>query len=117
MKNYLLVTAVFVGALFAACISLKNFAVYEPGHWQGIGEGYNGAIVVSVETDSASIIDIKVLEQNEDAMIGGDALRALKEYVLDTDSTDVDAVSGATQTSEGFLNAVNNALSNARIEK
>jgi fumarate reductase flavoprotein subunit len=117
MKFYFVLIAVFVATLFAACVSLKNFAVYEPGQWQGTGEGYNGAIVVSVETDSASIIDIKVLEQNEDAMIGGDAISALKDHVLDTDSTDVDAVSGATQTSEGFLNAVNNALSNARIEK
>ncbi|MDR0382371.1 MAG: FMN-binding protein [Spirochaetaceae bacterium] len=115
MKKYL-VLIVFV-ALFAACMSLKSFAVYEPGRWEGRGEGYNGMILVLVETDTASILDINVLAQNEDAMIGGDAIRSLKEFILDTDSTDIDAVSGATLTSEGFLEAVNNALSKARIKR
>jgi uncharacterized protein with FMN-binding domain len=116
MKNYL-APAVFVAVFFTACMTLKSFAVYEPGHWTGVSYGYNGSITVSVETDAFSIIDINVLEQSEDAMIGGAAISALTEIILETDSTDIDAVSGATQTSDGFLNAVNNALSRARIKK
>ncbi|MDR1363933.1 MAG: FMN-binding protein [Spirochaetaceae bacterium] len=116
MKKYI---ALFAGAalLFAACLSLKSLAVYEPGSWEGIGEGYNGTIHLIVDTDSTSIIDITILEHNDDAMIGGEAISELKEFILETDSTDIDAISGATQTSEGFINAVNEALSKARIVK
>jgi fumarate reductase flavoprotein subunit len=116
MKNYL-VPAVLAAMFLTACMTLKEFAVYEPGHWTGAAYGYNGRITVSVETDAFYIRDINVLEQNEDAMIGGDAISALTEIILETDSTDIDAVSGATQTSDGFLNAVNNALSKAKIKK
>jgi fumarate reductase flavoprotein subunit len=116
MKKYLALV-IFAAAFFTACMTLKNFAVYEPGHWIGAAYGYGGMITVSVETNAFSILDINVMEQSEDAMIGGGAISALTETVLETDSTDIDAVSGATQTSEGFLNAVSNALSKAKIKK
>jgi uncharacterized protein with FMN-binding domain len=117
MKRYVLLT---VCALFglAACLSFNKLAVvYETGKWEGSGEGYNGVIRVVVETDTASIIDINVLENNEDPLIGGEAIRELKEIVLETDSTDIDAISGATETCEGFIYAVDDALSKARIKK
>lgn len=101
----------------AACLSLGKLAVYEAGKWEGSGLGYNGAIRVVIETDTTSIIDINVLPHNEDPLIGEEALRELKEYVLETDSTDIDAISGATQTCDGFIQAVDDALSKARIKK
>ncbi|MDR2660214.1 MAG: FMN-binding protein [Spirochaetaceae bacterium] len=116
MKKYFILF-LCAALILAACISLKSLAVYEPGIWEGEGEGYNGTIRLLVETDSSSIIDITVLEQNDDAMIGGEAISELKEFVLETDSTDIDAISGATQTSEGFINAVDDALLKARMKK
>ena len=116
MKKYVVLTVFAVLAL-AACLSFGKLAVYEAGKWEGSGAGYNGAIRVVVETDTTSIIDINVLPHNEDALIGGEALRELKEYVLETDSTDIDAISGATQTCDGFIQAVDDALSKARIKK
>jgi uncharacterized protein with FMN-binding domain len=115
MKKYI-VLFVCAALLFAACLSFKSLNVYEPGHWEGSGEGYNGTIRIAVDTDSTSIIDITVLDQNDDEMIGGEAIKELKEFILETDSTDIDAISGATQTSEGFINAVDDALSKAKIK-
>jgi uncharacterized protein with FMN-binding domain len=112
-----IVLFVCAALFFAACLSFKSLAVYEPGRWEGNGEGYNGVIRLAVDTNSTSIIDITVLEQNDDAMIGGEAIKELKEFILDTDSTDIDAISGATQTSEGFINAVSDALSKAKIKE
>jgi uncharacterized protein with FMN-binding domain len=116
MKRYVLLT---VCALFvlAACLSFNKLTVYEAGKWEGSGTGYNGAIRVVVETDTTSIIDINVLENNEDPLIGGEAIMELKEIILETDSTDIDAISGATQTCEGFIYAVDDALSKAKIKK
>ncbi|MDR2803146.1 MAG: FMN-binding protein [Treponema sp.] len=116
-SNSYIVLIVCVAMILAACLSFKNIAVYEPGLWEGSGEGYNGTILLTVETDSASIIDINILEQHEDEMIGGEAIANLKGFILETSSTDIDAVSGATQSSEGFLKAVNDAMAKARIEK
>jgi uncharacterized protein with FMN-binding domain len=116
MRKYVLLIVCALPVL-AACLSFAKLAVYEAGKWEGSGTGYNGTIRVVVETDTKSIIDINVLENNEDTLIGGEAIRELKEFVLETDSTDIDAISGATQTCEGFINAVDYALSRARIKK
>jgi uncharacterized protein with FMN-binding domain len=116
MKNYL-VLAVVAALLPAACMTLKSFAVYEPGRWTGRSEGYNGEIAVIVDTDTFSITDINVLKHDEDPIIGGGAITELKAAILETDSTDIDAVSGATLTSDGFIDAVEDALSKAKIKK
>jgi uncharacterized protein with FMN-binding domain len=116
MKNYL-VLVVFVAILAAACMTMKGFAVYEPGRWTGMAYGYGGRITVLVVTDTNSILDISVLEQYEDLEIGSNAIFFLKTSILETNSTDVDVVAHATATSEGFINAVRNALSNARIKR
>jgi uncharacterized protein with FMN-binding domain len=116
MKNYL-VLMVFVTFFAAACMTLKGFAVYEPGRWTGAAYGYGGKITVLVVTDIHSILDISVLEQYEDFVIGSYAISQLKTSILETNSTDVDVVSHATITSEGFINAVKNALSTATIDK
>jgi fumarate reductase flavoprotein subunit len=116
MKKYFMLIAC-AAFILAACLSFSSLAMYEPGKWEGTGDGYNGPIQVLVETDSTSIIDIYVLWQEEDLLIGGAALEELKEFVLETDSTDIDAISGATESSEGFIGAVDDALSKARIKK
>jgi fumarate reductase flavoprotein subunit len=117
MKKYFLIIACACAALAAACLSFKDMAVYEPGKWEGSGEGYNGIIHVVVETDSTSIIDINVLRETEDPLIGGEAIAELKEFILETDSIETDAISGATESSEGFIKAVEDALSKARLKK
>jgi len=77
---------------------------------EGIGQGYRGPILVQVEAEDGLIVDLKVLEDGEDPFVGGEALDRMVEEVLETGSTDVDVVSGATETSRGFLEAVEDAL-------
>ena len=54
-----------------------------------------------------------MLEQSETPDIGGKALESLPQTVLDAQSVDVDAVSGATTTSKAFFAAVTEALGQA----
>ncbi|MDR0663545.1 MAG: FMN-binding protein [Spirochaetaceae bacterium] len=115
--NKNLIIACVCAALAAACLSFKSMTVFEAGKWEGFGKGYNGTIHVVVETDSTSIIDINVLQEDEDLLIGVEAIAELKEFVLETDSTETDAISGATASSEGFMEAVEDALSKARLKK
>ena len=64
--------------------------------------------------DGSSMAAIDVLEQSETPDIGGKALETLPQAVLDAQSVDVDAVSGATTTSNAFFTAVSEALSQAQ---
>ncbi|MDR3324851.1 MAG: FMN-binding protein [Spirochaetaceae bacterium] len=97
----------------AGCVSLQCAARFYAGRHRGQGVGRNGAIEVAVETDAWSILEIRIVEQCEDELIGAEAMRELTELILEGDSTDVDAISGATLSSEGFLDAVNDALRRA----
>lgn len=77
---------------------------------EGSGIGYRDEIKVTVETDKEKITAIKVIQSNETKRIGQPAIAKLTVEILQKQSTDVDNVAGATYTSEGFKEAVKNAL-------
>jgi fumarate reductase flavoprotein subunit len=56
---------------------------------------------------------MEILDHSEDEAIGGAALEELREKVLEYGSPGVDLVSGATVSSRGFLDALENALNKA----
>ena len=86
---------------------------YTPGVYAGIGQGYRGSIHVQVQISQAGIEDIVITGHSEGAYPGGAAMEELLELVLETGGTDLDAVSGATFSSTGFLEAVEDALGKA----
>jgi uncharacterized protein with FMN-binding domain len=114
MKKFLLPAVLLI---FAGCVSFALTERFSAGAYEGRAEGYYGPIVVLVDTDSSFILNISVLEEDEDEFIGADAIRTLRTQILETGSTDLDAVSGATATSNAFLEAVDNALETARRRK
>jgi fumarate reductase flavoprotein subunit len=87
---------------------------YLPGLYEGIGQGFRGPIHLLVQVDAAGITGIEILDHEEDEQIGGAALDELLALVLDTGSPDLDGISGATESSSGFLAALTDALS--RVE-
>ncbi len=78
----------------------------------GEGTGYGGPLKVDVtlSADKKTIEAITVGENNETPEIGGKAMELLTASVLDGQSLNVDAISGATRASEGFLTAVAAAI-------
>jgi len=72
--------------------------------------GYRGIIHVLVGMENGTITEITVIESSEDPAIGGAAIEELTDLVLLYNTTEIDAVSGATETSRGFLEAVENAI-------
>jgi uncharacterized protein with FMN-binding domain len=94
-------------ALILGCASLKtgNGVFYE-----GSAMGYRGMIHVRVEMEDGAITEITVIESSEDEAIGGAAIEELTDLVMMYNTTEIDAVSGATETSRGFLEAVENAI-------
>ena len=80
-------------------------AVYE-----GTAQGYRGPVTVQVRVSGGSITEIVVIDSEEDRFVGGAAIEELIDIVIAYNTTDVDAVSGATESSMGFLEAVENAI-------
>jgi uncharacterized protein with FMN-binding domain len=86
------------------------------GFYDGFGEGYRGPIHLRIQIGpGGDIRGIEILEHGEDPLVGGYAMEELLEAVLSAGSADidVDAVSGATGSSAGFLEAVEDAAARA----
>lgn len=82
------------------------------GTYKGTGGGKGGEISVEVTIEDDMIKAIKVLNQNETAGLDS-AIDILTKEIIANNSLDVDAVSGATVTSNGFIEAVKSALAAA----
>jgi fumarate reductase flavoprotein subunit len=106
----------FLPALLGACAgsAVKGEGPgSRDGVWEGSGQGWGGRILVRLHINSALIQEIEILPHGEDPFIGGEAMGELLELILDYQSTGLDAVSGATESSAGFLEAVEDALNRA----
>lgn len=90
---------------------------YKDGTFIGTASGYHGTVKVSVMIKNNKIKAIKVLENHDDAAYFNRAKGILLPLMIKKQSTNVDAVSGATFSSNGIIKAVRNALSKAAVNK
>ena len=88
-------------------------ARFVPGTYEGSAQGFGGIIKVSVTVDENEITEIKVLSAaGEDEAYFAQA-ETLNDRILQKQTTDLDAVTGATLSSIGLLDAVDAALEQA----
>lgn len=87
---------------------------YLPGVYEGSGKGLRGPVYVQVQVSGAGIEDIVITSHKESVYPGVAAMEELLDMILEYGSTDLDAISGATYSSKGFLSAVDDALGQAR---
>lgn len=86
------------------------------GTYEATAPGYGGDIKVAVEMGEEGLIkDIKILEDNETMGVGKVALDTVKGRILSGQSTNVDAVTGATASSKGLMLATSKALEEAGV--
>ena len=118
---FAVLTAILVfGLLFCAGTGSrdresKSSFWFQDGVYEGKGRAFRGDIHVRVNIEDGFIMEIEVLESLEDRFIGALAIEELLELALIYNTVDLDAVSGATESSEGFLAALQDALDKARI--
>jgi urocanate reductase len=98
-----------VCSVFAAAVSAA------PVTTQGTGVGKHGDVTVAVTFDSGKIKDIKIVKQQENPVLAAKVFTDLKQHVIDTNSVQLDAISGATFSSKGFLDAVADAAKKAGV--
>lgn len=90
--------------------TLPADAVFKDGTYQGVGSGLNGDITLEVTIVDGKISTIKVLDHAETEDISDPAFDQIPAAIIAGNSIEVDAVSGATYTSQGIVEAVKNAL-------
>ena len=86
---------------------------YKNGTYTGDGQGFGGNIQVQVTLENDTITDIQVVSApGEDSAYLSQG-QGVISTILAAQSTDVDTISGATFSSTGIINAVNDALGKA----
>lgn len=111
MKRFITMLSLLLGASFLL-ISCGGKDLYNAGTYNGEGQGHGGTIVVSVTVDSKAIQSIEVIE-NPESEFSLKPMQTLIERAIKANSGDIDAVSGASETSAGMLAAISSALAKA----
>jgi uncharacterized protein with FMN-binding domain len=90
---------------------------YVPGTYTGEGNGMGGVIEVTLTVDADNIVSVDgITDPGETAGIGGKEAIAdgtFAKQIIETQSADIDGVSGATITTSGIAQATTNALAQA----
>lgn len=86
---------------------------YKNGTYTGEGQGFGGTIQVEVTLENDTITDIQVVSASGEDSAYLSQGEGVISTILAAQSTDVDTISGATFSSTGIINAVNDALGKA----
>ena len=87
---------------------------YKDGEYLGKASAYNGNVEVKVTISGGRITAIDIVKTKDDEDYFFDAQKKVIPEILEKQSTDVDAVAGATTSSEGIAHAVEKALEQAK---
>ena len=86
---------------------------YKDGTYQGSGTGFGGTITVEVTISGGKIASISILSAAGETASYFASAQGVISRILSGQTPNVDAVSGATYSSNGIIQAVQNALSKA----
>ena len=85
-------------------------SIYTAGTYEGSAEGFGGTLNVTITLSDTKIEAIEITSHNETEGIGSKAIEALPAAIIESNSLDVDLVSGATISSKAILSAVKDAM-------
>lgn len=96
----------------------KTYAIAEAGSWTdgtytAQADGYGGGFDVTVTISGGQISDITAGDNNETPEYGGAAIETMIPAMINAQTYDVDATSGATTTSDSLRDAVARCLEQA----
>ena len=89
---------------------------FQNGIYTGTGEGYRGKVTVTVKVADGKITELVLDDYADDKSYMERAKNRIFQEMISRQNTDVDAVSGATYSSNGLIEAVNKALGNEEGE-
>ncbi len=110
---------VFTGLLSSAmmlslvgCTS-NDSGKYTAGTYTGTGKGHSSDVTVTVTFSSSEITKVELDVSGETESIGGKAADELAQQIMDQQSSDIDGVSGATETTNAVKAGLEDAIKQA----
>ncbi|PRR82806.1 FMN-binding protein [Clostridium vincentii] len=94
--------------------STSTSQTYKDGTYTGSASGFKGTTKISVTIANGKISSIDTVSKQDDSSYYNKAESKISNSIISEQSTSVDTVSGATYSSKGIINAVENALSKAK---
>lgn len=86
---------------------------YTPGTYTATVQGNGGPVTVTLEVDEHALLSAEALGEKETVGIGTLALEQIPPAMVESNSVEVDGVSGATVTSDAIMRAATVALREA----
>jgi len=117
MKNRFVRSMVIAFSTVAVLISTgcASKGAFKDGTYEGVSmKGMHGELKVEVKVANGKISAVSVTSHKETEGIGTAAIDQIPAKIIEKQSTEVDAISGATITSVAILEAVAGALDNAK---
>jgi len=108
--KYFLLSFVILIIIVSSCVVLGSGLSARGDVYEGVGQGYRGPVTVQVRMNGDDITEIVIIDTIEDRFVGLEVMEELLDLVVMYNSVDIDVVSGATESSRGFLEAVENAI-------
>ncbi len=90
---------------------------YKDGTYTGVGRGYRPDLQVQVIIENGKITSVEIVSSNETPRFAQMPFEIVPQEIVNSQSTSVDAISGATRSSEGIMMAVEDALSQAVVSQ
>lgn len=102
------------GSSDSQAVANSASGAYQDGEYFGKASAYNGNVEVKVTISGGKMTAIDIVKTKDDEDYFFDAQKKVIPEILEKQSTDVDAVAGATTSSEGIAHAVQKALDQAK---
>lgn len=110
-----IIAGIMAASLMLTCVSVQADGLKDGTYTQS-EQGFQGDVTVSLTIENGKITDAVVEGPNETEGVGLAALPVLQEQILEKQSAKLDAVSGATITSNAVIAATEKALAAAAGE-
>jgi len=114
-RSVLLCLIISLLFLTVGCGASSDSKIYKDGTYEGVsdkGKVPGLKVAVTIKDDKITVVD--VVEHHETQGIGTIAIDQLPSKIIEVQSVDVDAISGATLTSNAIKEAVTLALEQAK---
>jgi uncharacterized protein with FMN-binding domain len=100
--------------ILALSLSFNCYASDNILYKDGVYEGSFSFVSVEVTIENNKISNIDITRHGGGGQRYADMINPMAKEVIKHQSADIDAITGATVSSKNFINAVNNALENAK---
>lgn len=99
-----------------ALASLATTVMAAPVTTEGTGVGKHGDVVAAVTFDNGRITNIEVKQSRENPLLAAKVFTDMKDAMVKHNTADIDAVTGATVSSDALKNAVKEAAAKAGVK-